>query len=148
MKVVSVFLRLSDTKYHIPLIGAKDYTSLAGVSFPAATTAGHKLSLLNGLQSSQPGFGTGAPAYTVIGGMVHLAGALHQTTGTNDEFAVLPAAARPARVLYLTVYTFEGSPGYCRSSPMARCLLIWEMPRASPRWPGCRSRSPPRRCTS
>jgi hypothetical protein len=117
MKVVSVFLRLSETKDHISLIGARDYTSLAGVSFPAATTAGHKLSLLNGWQSSQPGFGTGAPAYTVIGGVVHLAGALHQTTGTNEEFAVLPVAAWPARVLYLTVYTFEGSPGVLQINP-------------------------------
>ena len=96
---------------------AQAYTSLAGVSFPAATTAGHKLSLLDGWQSSQPGFGTGAPAYTVIGGVVHLAGALHQPTGTNDEFAVLPPAARPARVLYLTVYTFEDSPGILQINP-------------------------------
>jgi hypothetical protein len=117
MKVVNVFLRRSGPKDHILLIGTRDYTSLAGVSFPAATTAGHKLSLLNGWQSSQPGYGTGAPAYTVIGSVVHLAGALEQPTGTNDVFAVLPAAARPARVLYLTVYTLPGSPGVLQINP-------------------------------
>src|SRR5215469_849477 len=117
MKVVSVFVLRSDPEVLFSPIGARAYTSLAGVSFPAATTAGHKLSLLDGWQSSQPGFGTGAPAYTVIGGVVHLAGALHQPTGTNDEFAVLPPAARPARVLYLTVYTFEDSPGVLQINP-------------------------------
>ena len=117
MKVVNVFLRRSGPKDHILLIGTRDYTSLAGVSFPAATMAGHKLSLLNGWQSGQPGYGTGAPAYTVIGGVVHLAGALQQPTGTNEEFAVLPAAARPTRVLYMAVYTLPGSPGVLQINP-------------------------------
>ena len=75
----------------------------------AATTATQPLSLLNGWQSSQSAYGTGDPAYTVIGGVVHLAGALHQANGTSEEFAVLPAAARPTRVLYLAVYTDGGT---------------------------------------
>jgi hypothetical protein len=116
MKVVTPFVRRSGIGGHTSLIGARDYTSLAGVSFPAATTAGHELSLLNGWQSFRAGDGIGAPAYTVIGGVVHLAGALRQTTGTSDEFAVLPVAARPAGVLYLTVYT-DGGPGVLLISP-------------------------------
>jgi hypothetical protein len=117
MRVISAAVRLSDTRDLPALMGAQDYTSLAGVSFPAAATAGHKLSLLNGWQSGLPGYGTGAPAYTVTGGVVHLAGGLHQTTGTNDEFAVLPATARPARVLYLTVSTFVGNTGVLQINP-------------------------------
>jgi len=123
MSVSSIALRpagrISDAKDHtsLSLGGAQDYTSLAGVSFPAAATAMHKLSLLNGWQSSQPAYGTGAPAYTVTGGVVHLSGALHQPAGTNEEFAVLPAAARPARVLYLTVCTVAGNTGVLQIDP-------------------------------
>jgi len=117
MRVSSIVPRFSDAKDHASLGASQDYTSLAGVSFPAAATPTHKLSLLNGWQSSPPGYGTGVPAYTVIGGVVHLAGAVHQPTGTSNEFAVLPAAARPARVLYLTVCTFVGNTGVLQINP-------------------------------
>ncbi len=79
MRVSSIVPRFSDARDHTSVGGAQGYTSLAGVSFPAATTAEHKLSLLNGWQSSPPGYGTGDPAYTVIGGVVHLAGAVHRS---------------------------------------------------------------------
>jgi hypothetical protein len=96
---------------------AQAYTSLAGVSFPAATTAVHTLSLLNGWQTSQSVYSNGDPAYRVAGGVVYLTGSLDQPSGTNDEFAVLPAAARPARTLYLTVYTDAGTTGVLKISP-------------------------------
>jgi hypothetical protein len=91
------------------------YSSLAGVSFPAATTAMHTLNLRNGWQGNA--YGDGDPAYTVTGGVVHLTGDLHQPSGTNEEFAVLPAAARPAHTLYLNVSTFGNTTGVLRIYP-------------------------------
>jgi hypothetical protein len=43
--------------------------------------------------------------------MVYLSGSLAQPGGGSDEVAVLPAAARPASNLYLSVYTFGGTTG-------------------------------------
>jgi hypothetical protein len=90
---------------------ARGYTSLAGVSFLAASTAVHPLSLLNSWQGV-----FAAPAYRLAGGIVHLDGSLHQSAPGSAEFAVLPAGARPARVLYLTVYT-DGGPAVLMISP-------------------------------
>jgi hypothetical protein len=90
---------------------AREYTSLAGVSFLAARTAVHPLSLLNSWQGV-----FSAPAYALAGGIVHLDGSLRQSAPGLAEFAVLPAGARPARVLYLTVYT-DGGPGVLQISP-------------------------------
>jgi hypothetical protein len=91
--------------------GAQTFTSLAGVSFPAAATATQPLSLLNGWQSSQSQYGTGDPAYTVTGGVVYLSGSMNQPSGTNEEFTVLPAAARPAHDLWIMTYTNSGAVG-------------------------------------
>jgi hypothetical protein len=100
-----------------PFSNAAAYTSLAGVSFPAAATAAATLSLLNGWQSANPAQSTGDPAYTVSGGVVHLSGSLQQPSGTNTEFAVLPKAARPAHVLWITVYTYQGTVGTLEIAP-------------------------------
>ncbi|HXP19655.1 MAG TPA: hypothetical protein VN840_08415 [Streptosporangiaceae bacterium] len=97
--------------YSTPAGNARDYTSLAAVSFPAAGTAGHKLSLINGWKSSQSAWDTGDPAYSVRGGVVYLSGAMHQAAGTNKKVGSLPKAARPASVEYLTVYTDAGTTG-------------------------------------
>jgi len=101
-----------------PFSNEATYTSLAGVSFPAATTAAATLSLLNGWQSANAAQGgTGDPAYTVSGGAVHLSGSLQQPSGTNTEFTVLPKAARPAHVLWITVYTNQGTVGTLEIAP-------------------------------
>jgi len=82
---------------------AQQYTSLAGISFPAAADTVHKLALDNGWQSGEATFGTGDPSYWVSGGVVHLSGSVLQQTGTDDIFAVLPKADRPAHDLYIQV---------------------------------------------
>jgi hypothetical protein len=43
--------------------------------------------------------------------VAHLSGSLHQSSGTNRVFAVLPPAARPAHTTYLSVYTSNGTIG-------------------------------------
>jgi hypothetical protein len=64
----------------------------------------HQLTLINGWvsgQSQEPG--DGIPAWTVRNGVVYLTGSVMQTGGDLGKFAVLPSAARPSRVLYMTV---------------------------------------------
>jgi hypothetical protein len=71
-----------------------------------------QLTLMNGWQSDQGSYGTGDPMYCVTSdGMVHLSGSLTQPSAGSIEFAVLPAWARPASNLYLSVYTFAGTVG-------------------------------------
>ena len=86
---------------------AQRYTSLAGISFPAAADTVHKLALDNGWQSGEATFGTGDPSYWVSGGVVHLSGSVLQQTGTDDIFAVLPKADRPAHDLYIKVMVWS-----------------------------------------
>jgi hypothetical protein len=79
---------------------AQGFTSLAGISYPAATTATHTLSVVNGWNNGSMG-GTNKLAYSVTGGIVHLSGEIWQNSGSsNPEFAVLPAAVRPAHTAY------------------------------------------------
>ncbi len=64
----------------------------------------HQLTLVNGWVSGQSQFpGDGIPAWTVRNGVVYLTGSVIQTSGDLGEFAVLPPAARPSHVLYMTV---------------------------------------------
>ena len=89
--------------------------ALAAVSQPgkpAAVTAitWHKLNLLNGWKSSQSTWNTGDPSYAISGGVVYLSGSLHGGAAGSD-LAILPKSARPARWLYLTVDTYNGSHG-------------------------------------
>ena len=94
-----------------PYSNAQGFTSLAGISFPAPALATHKLALKNGWVSSQGQYTTGDPSYVVSNGVVHLSGSLHQPSGTNASFGVLPPAARPAHITYLSVYTYNGTMG-------------------------------------
>jgi len=88
------------------------YTSLSAVSYPVAGFTWHRLTLIHGWKSGQSPYGTGNPAYAVKRGVVYLSGSLKQTSGSNDLFAVLPKAARPAHKMYLTVYTYAYSTGW------------------------------------
>ena len=96
-------------------VGPQEYAaerqavSLAGVSFPVAATIRHKLVLASGWQTVAGG---GAPAYTVVGGLVHLSGDFrHSGTGTSTVFATLPHAEAPAHNQYAEVYTQGGITG-------------------------------------
>jgi hypothetical protein len=100
-----------------PYSNAQGYTSLAAVSYPAPSLTTHKLALEDGWESSNAEFGTGDPSYAVSGGMVYLSGSLHQPTGVSEISATLPAAARPAHTMYLTVYTYDGTLGLVEIEP-------------------------------
>ncbi len=93
------------------------FTSLAGVSFPATTVAQHNVKMLHGWRSAQNPSGTGGFSYAVISGVVHLSGAIKLPTGTSNLCALLPPAARPAHVQYMTVFTFSDEVGTLRILP-------------------------------
>jgi hypothetical protein len=85
---------------------------------PAVTgVTWHPLTPINGWQSGQTQYGTGSPAWTLQNGVVYLSGSVLQSSSTNGELAVLPAAARPSRVLYITVYTLGDTQGWLTIYP-------------------------------
>lgn len=94
---------------------AYTFASLAAVSYPTAAIKSRKLALRNGWQSSQPVYGTGDPSYAVSRGVVYLSGSLHD--GTSVVATVLPKAARPPRLMYVSVYEFDGSTGFLKILP-------------------------------
>jgi len=98
---------------------AGTFTSLSGVSYPAAsaTMKVHKLGLEHGWASSGPIYQTGDPSYAISNGVVYLSGSMHRNTGTAHVATLLPKAARPAQVLYVLVYNFDGSTGWLQILP-------------------------------
>jgi hypothetical protein len=104
---------------------AQTFTSLAGVSFPAAAMKLHGLTLLFGWQSSeQTVLNTGHPAYAVSKGIVYLSGGLHQPSPSSDNFARLPKAARPRHLVYVKIYTEDAVIGILQIYPNGRLWLI------------------------
>jgi hypothetical protein len=96
---------------------AQPFTSLAGVSFPAAGISSQKLSLINGWSALPAGATNGYPAYAVSHGVVYLSGALFQPGSGSSEFAVLPVTARPTHALYIEADTQGGSVGAVEIQP-------------------------------
>jgi len=100
------------------LDAARDFTSLAGISFPTAATAaaGHQITpLLNTWTSGQNKYRTGNPSYVVRHGIVHLSGSVVYGSGVPAAgssqwiFARLPRVARPAGCFGKNVYTYNGA---------------------------------------
>ena len=96
---------------------AQGFTSLAGISYPAATTATDNLALVNGWHVQPAGTVPGL-TYAVTGGVVHLYGTIAQASGSsNPEFAVLPAADRPAHLAYFPFRTCGTDVGVLAIKP-------------------------------
>ena len=91
--------------------GVGPFTSLAGVSFPAAAVASTALALENGWPSGQSMYNTGNPGCAVKGGVVSLSGSMH-SAGTSRLAFTLPKAARPAREMSICEYAFDGTTGW------------------------------------
>jgi len=94
---------------------ATSFTSLAGISFPAAWTAEQPITLDPhwGWQSADSQWGTGNPSYHVSDGVVHLSGSVFNPGGggSASNLGVLPSAAWPAADTLPTVYTYGGTVG-------------------------------------
>jgi hypothetical protein len=95
---------------------ATGYTSLAGVSFPAAgVSQTGTMPLENGWKSAQGTYGTGDPSYFISNGIVNLSGSLERPAGTPADFssawaaATLPPSALPSDNCFGTdTYTYGG----------------------------------------
>lgn len=95
---------------------ATQFTSLAGISFPADTAGVQGLMpLLAGWQSAQSPYLTGNPGYFVSNGVAHLDGSVYHPNGTPQwgsdtawTFAQLPASATPSHCMTINTYTFAG----------------------------------------
>lgn len=91
---------------------AASYTSLANVSYPTVGAKWHNFTLEDGWKSGQATFGTAAPGYAIINGVVYLNGSMSGATATNGLWTTLPAGVRTAAdVLEIEVYTANGSAG-------------------------------------
>jgi hypothetical protein len=95
---------------------AQQFTSLAGISFPAnAAGVQGLMPLLAGWQSAQSAYLTGNPGYFINNGVAHLDGSVYHPNGTPQwgsdtawTFAQLPAAATPSHCMTINTYTFDG----------------------------------------
>jgi hypothetical protein len=95
---------------------ATEFTSLAGVSFPAAQSApaSTPLALVNDWHSEQSQYNTGDPAYFVSNGIVHLSGSIASTESTPaDGFFTgqIPQAIVPDYCTEANVYAYGGAEG-------------------------------------
>jgi hypothetical protein len=93
---------------------AQCFVSLDGVTFAKTATSFTALTPLNGWSSY--GFGTATPAARNISGIVYLKGAI-QTSGSNGEAFVLPAADRPTSTVYVTADLNDSTNGRLVISP-------------------------------
>ncbi len=90
------------------------FTSLDGVSFAKSASSFTPLTLQNGWTNSP--FGTSAAAVRTISGIVHLKGAI-ATTGSNPVPFTLPAAFRPASVVFVPVDLCNATNGRLQIEP-------------------------------
>jgi hypothetical protein len=97
---------------------ANGFTSLAGVSFPAAgVSQTGAMTLSSGWQSAQGTYNTGDPAYYISNGIVHLSGSLQRpagppVAGTGEDFlsGALPSQAAPSDTCFAALtYAYGGS---------------------------------------
>jgi hypothetical protein len=101
-------------------LGGGAYASARNVARPplvVTTVTEHTLTLLNGWQSANSTSGTGKPKFAVSGGVVYLSGSLMAPNPSSNEFAKLPAGARPGHILYLPIYTSQGAGGTVQIFP-------------------------------
>jgi hypothetical protein len=102
---------------------AKQFSSLAGVSFLAAHTKGTKLHLRSGWHQGAASDMGGAPSYALRGGVVYLSGVLSDPSGSNIVAAVLPKVARPPQTTYMTIETNLWVPGVVEISPNGNLFI-------------------------
>jgi hypothetical protein len=94
------------------LLGAA--SAQAATPAPALTSGWTALKLQNGWTGSP--FGTSAPAARTISGIVHLKGAV-ATTGSNPVPFTLPAAFRPASVVFVAADMCNATNGRLQIEP-------------------------------
>jgi len=86
-----------------------------------AVVAFHGLKLMNGW--SKYSAAVGAPSYGVGNGVVYLSGGMHQTSGSSNEFAVLPKGARPSHTLWIGVYSEATTSAFLEITPSGAMFI-------------------------
>jgi hypothetical protein len=89
------------------------YAASAGSQ--SAKIAFHALKLMNGW--SKYSASVGAPSYEVRNGVVYLSGGMHQTSGSNNEFAQLPKGARPSHTLWIGAFSESTGSAFVEITP-------------------------------
>jgi len=100
--------------------GGAGYAASSAHSSPKIAL--HKLTLKNGWKP-QTANGVGAPAYGVSGGVVYLTGGMHQPSGANRKFAVLPAGARPKHELWIGVFSEATTSAFVEILPSGAMFI-------------------------
>jgi hypothetical protein len=91
------------------------YTSLAGISYPVASTRWHALRLLADWTVAAPLLDAGHPSYAVINGIVYLSGGAQQPSPAGALLCQMPKAARSKHALSALVYAGDGQSGSATS---------------------------------
>lgn len=102
------------------------FTDLASLSFPAASNSlsFNALTPSNSWVSADPTYSSGNPAAAKDDeGIVHLSGSLLGGTTITVGF-VLPIHYRPAKSIYLNVYTHDGTVGYILIEPNGNTTIV------------------------
>jgi len=110
--------------------GAHGYTSLAGISYPVASTKWHNFTLTASWKSADSQYHTGSPAYVVINGVVYVGGGLTGTKALDGLWTELPAAIQPSTQVFAEVdaggtfgsVDFAQNYGIVNSSPVANSM--------------------------
>jgi hypothetical protein len=104
--------------------GAQEFTSLAGVAYPARAAgqaAWQPLSINDGVQGN-PTRTANEPSYYVQDGVVYLSGQINENAGGNCGVPVLPPAARPTSTLYLNAEWDHSNEGIMISPSGMICV--------------------------
>jgi hypothetical protein len=105
---------------------ANAFTSLDGISYPAASARWHVLHLDSPWKAAPSASGAGNPAYAVINGIVYFTGAAYQPTGDLGILAILPESARARNVV--TALTYAGDEDWGVLTPAGRYLIDSRQP--------------------
>ena len=104
---------------------ASCFTSLDGATFAKSATSFTPLTLQNGWASY--GEGTTSPAARKISGIVHLEGAMSNSTTPFDPAAfTLPAGFRPTHSVDVSVDTSDANRGHIEISPNGQVVVFAE----------------------
>ncbi len=116
-----------------PAVTDLHFVSLEGISFPQSGAI-QSLPVNATNWKTNAGFGSTRPAWELDAfGVVHLSGAVAQTSATGSNanvIATLPPAARPTRTVYTIVHTFDGTYADMAITPQGQMVVINPRPPA------------------
>ena len=108
----------------LPAVKDFRFVSLEGITY-RPSGSGNAIAVNGANWSGSAGFGSTAPSWFKDGsGLVHLQGAARQVSGGSNLLGTLPAAARPARNVFVIVHTFNGTYADLSIDPSGQVRVI------------------------